>query len=322
MNNNELSHHIIDDLRRDWGAEFSDKKLAEWLDPLIQMNRCQEDLEDVECEDYQFVCSRRLYLHHDSLGKRLVKGEPQPHLEWHLKLIYHFGQAYFRMTFNAGKSVPININQHCYSAKGRVFDGHLGLDDWVIPFSAALILQDYDGAFELCEMNEELIDADIFTAGTQDKQFDKAMLRLLKGILYPESDINALLQDAAEKVFDPQAIGATRKGVEHRVEEVQYRYLPLISLIHAMYSAERETLYPEKLKAALEDHKAYWGRDEAPFENAYSSEHWIALLITALASLAYHRWGLQPTVKTLYMPEWMVKGEIDPRYRSKAEVFI
>lgn len=45
------------------------------------------------------------------------------------------------------------------------------------------------------------------------------------------------------------------------------------------------------------------------------------MLITALASLAYHRWGLEPSVDTLYMPEWMVKGEISPEFKSKAEVF-
>ncbi|AIW12819.1 Imm49 family immunity protein [Vibrio tubiashii] len=316
-----LEHHVIEYCQRNWGDDYSLLKLKQWLEPLINMTPCRDDLEGLAPKEYQFSCITQQEWHLEVLGKRLINGDPKSHLEWHLKLIYHLGQAYFRMTFNAGTEVPINVNQHCYSAVGKVYDSSLGLDDWVVPFSAALILQDYNGALELCEMNDSFIDADIFTASSADKQFDKAMLRLLKGVLHPESDIEALLKDAAQKVFDPQAIGSTRKGVDHRVEEVQYRYLPLISLIHAMYSSDRETLYPEKLKEALEDHKTYWMRNEPQHDNAYVSKQWMAMLITALASLAYHRWGLEPCVDTLYMPEWMVKGDISPEFKSKEEVF-
>ncbi|WP_238930477.1 Imm49 family immunity protein [Vibrio sp. S9_S30] len=341
MNNKVVIPHHNDEIRKKIDEEMARLDLAEdrkppseheWLTRMIDQSKpyVREDLEGVEMKSYQMRAISQVKPHFELLCERAMRGDPKAYLEWHLKLIYHFGQTFYRLNFNAGQSVPINVNQYSYQAVGKEFDAYLGLDDWVRIFSVALILQDYNGVFELCQMDEYFIDKDIHTASSNDKQFDKAMLRLLKGVMYPDADMDSLLKDAAEKVFQPEAIGRTRRNNDQRVDEVQYRYLPIISLIHAMFCSQRETLYPEKLKSAVEDHKAFWGRYTRPDEitdndidgsNAYNSEQWIAWLITGLASLAYHRWGLEPSVDTFYVPEWMVKGDISKGYKSKAEVF-
>jgi len=313
-NKMKLSHHVLADMEDDDSYE---QRLNQWLDPLIARIIRSKVLEDIEPSRYQ---RRLLYILENSqsvLGMLIVKGATKPEIEWVTKTIRDTGLAYYRMVFNAGKSVPISIDQSDYSATGRPTDCNLGLDDWVLVFATTLILQDYDAAYELCEMNEAYIDMDERPTGSDTRLFDKAMLNLFKGILYPDADMNILLTDAAAKVFQPECVGH-----EERQETVNYKYLPLISLIHAMYSPNREIAYPEKLQEALADHKTFFSQDEYPFDYAYESVYWIALTITGLAALAYHRWGLEPNVDTLYMPEWMVK-ELDIRTprRTYEEVF-
>ncbi|MGF1733220.1 Imm49 family immunity protein [Photobacterium kasasachensis] len=313
-NKMKLIHHVLDKYENDGKTQ---ERINTWLDPIIAREINSEVLEGVEPNRYQ---SHLIYVLENSqsvLGMLVVKGAPKLEIDWVTKTIRDTGLAYYRMVFNAGKSVPISIDLSDYSAKGRPTDCNLGLDDWVLVFATTLILQDYDAAYELCEMNEAYIDMDIRPTGSDSRSFDKAMLNLFKGILYPDADMNTLLTDAAEKVFQSECVGH-----EQRQETVNYKYLPLISLIHAMYSPNRETAYPEKLQEALADHKAFFSQNEYPFDYAYESVYWIALTITGLAALAYHRWGLEPTVDTLYMPEWMVK-ELDIRTprRTYEEVF-
>lgn len=310
LNNcNTLSHHIIDRESRENIA----RPLSERLEPLIARNMPPEALEGVSPERYQMQLTFRLDWCITTLGKLIIKKAPKDQIVWCLKTYRDVGLAYYRLVFNQGEFVPFSINQYEYEGMGKPTDFRLNLDDWVLVFACCLILQDYSGAYELCELNEAHIDLDARQNGPSNRAFDKAMLNLLKGILYPDADINALLVDAAEKVFKPECVGH-----EERQEAVNYKFLPLIPLIHAMYSPNRETAYPEKLQAALEDHKTYFGSPDEAFDSSY----WFAMTITGLAALAYHRWGLEPQIETLYMPEWIVKEpNIDSKRKTYRDVF-
>ncbi|MCM0148820.1 immunity 49 family protein [Photobacterium galatheae] len=307
---NTLSHHILDE-------EIDDGKLIErintWLEPLIARDMPSESLEGIASEGHQNILGIKQESLLWILGRLVVKQAPKDQIEWFLKSFRDHGLAYYRLVFNQGDFVPFSINQYEYEGVGKPTDFRLNLDDWVLVFACCLILQDYSGAYELCELNEAHIDLDARQNGPSNRAFDKAMLNLLKGILYPDADINALLVDAAEKIFKPECVGH-----EARQEAVNYKFLPLVPLIHAMYSPNRETAYPEKLQAALADHKTYFGSED----KAYDAGNWFAMTITGLAALAYHRWGLEPQIETLYMPEWIVKEpNIDSRRRSYREVF-
>ncbi|GAB6262907.1 Imm49 family immunity protein [Photobacterium sp. R1] len=307
---NSLNHHILEEEANDGQMQ---ERLNNWLTPLIAREMPPETLEGSASDAYQNILSLRLEPCLNTLGMLLVKGAPKDQIIWCLKTYRDVGLAYYRLVFNQGDFVPFSINQYEYEGVGKPTDHRLNLDDWVLVFACCLILQDYSGAYELCELNEAHIDLDARQNGPSNRAFDKAMLNLLKGILYPDADINALLVDAAEKVFKPECVGH-----EARQEAVNYKFLPLIPLIHAMYSPNRETAYPEKLQAALEDHKTYFGSED----EAYDSGYWFAMTITGLAALAYHRWGLEPQIETLYMPEWIVKEpNIDSSRRSYRDVF-
>ncbi|WP_330960140.1 Imm49 family immunity protein [Photobacterium sp. 53610] len=307
--NNALSHHILDKISAD--VDVSDR-LNSWLEPLIARDMPSEALEGIAPEGHQNILGIKQESLLDILGSLVVKQAPKDQIEWFLKSFRDHGLAYYRLVFNQGEFVPFSINQYEYEGVGKPTDFRLNLDNWVLVFACCLILQDYSGAYELCELNEAHIDLDARQNGPSNREFDKAMLSLLKGILYPDADMNALLVDAAEKVFKPECVGH-----EARQEAVNYKFLPLIPLIHAMYSPNRETAYPEKLQAALEDHKTYFSQ-----HHAFDAQNWFAMTITGLASLAYHRWGLEPQIETLYMPEWIVKEpNIDSPRRSYRDVF-
>ncbi|MDO6582143.1 Imm49 family immunity protein [Photobacterium sp. 2_MG-2023] len=310
MNNiNALSHHILDKVSAD--VNVSDR-LNSWLDPLIARDMPSEALEGIAPEGHQNILGIKQESLRWILGRLVVKQAPKDQIEWFLKSFRDHGLAYYRLVFNQGEFVPFSINQHHYDGFGKPTDFRLNLDDWVLVFACCLILQDYSGAYELCELNEAHIDLDARQNGPSNRAFDKAMLNLLKGILYPDADMNALLVDAAEKIFKPECVGH-----EERQEAVNYKFLPLIPLIHAMYSPNRETAYPEKLQAALQDHKDYFSQHH-PFD----AQNWFAMTITGLAALAYHRWGLEPQIETLYMPEWIVKEpNIDSKRKTYRDVF-
>ena len=163
-----IDHHYLE-IRKKIDSEVAALNLPEERMPPTMLERLtatidqskpylKEDLEGVEMKSYQMKAISQVKPHFELLCERAMRGDTKAYLEWHLKLIYHVGQTFYRLNFNAGQSVPINVNQHSYPAVGKEFDAYLGLDDWVRIFSVALILQDYNGVLELCQMDEYFID--------------------------------------------------------------------------------------------------------------------------------------------------------------------
>lgn len=81
MNKCTLDHHVIEYCQRDWGDDYSPIKIGQWLEPLINMTPCRDDLEALEPGRYQFNCMTQYGWHLKVLGKRLLKGDPKSYLE-------------------------------------------------------------------------------------------------------------------------------------------------------------------------------------------------------------------------------------------------
>lgn len=91
---------------------------------------------------------------------------------------------------------------------------------------------------------------------------------------------------------------------------IEYFNLPFLQVLTCILAGNTDG-YNEALQVALEKHRHYYEFIKDDFgEQRSKPQGWVSLLLTALCIMA-HKHNLVRTVKSDYIPEWLIEGDFN-----------
>lgn len=229
-----------------------------------------------------------------AFGNAVLAEVPHQQIVRYLQHIKEFGSANFAFVCRQGETFNVTINNDTFALTGGPAGAYLHTDVWEKVFYAAVTLRDKKAIEQLIQVPQSVFD----NANLRADAFDTALINLMKGLFEPEANMGDLLE-AALIAADPNAIASGRRRY------VQNILLPLMPVYRCIYTANAQDEFNEAMVEALEAHKKYWKKDEM------ERQGWISLPLMAAASHAYDLKGYQLTVETDYIPDFLVKNDVD-----------
>ncbi|MEL0633684.1 immunity 49 family protein [Pseudoalteromonas carrageenovora] len=230
----------------------------------------------------------------DAFGEAVLAEVPHQQIVHYLQHIKEFGSANFAFACRQSETFDVTINNDTFALTGGPAGAYLHTDMWEKVFYAAVTLRDKKAIEQLIQVPKSVFD----NANISADAFDTALINLMKGLFEPEANMGNLLE-AALIAADPNAIASGRRNY------VQNILLPLLPVYRCIYTANAQDEFNEAMVEALEAHKKYWTKDRR------KQQGWISLPLIAAASHAYDIKGYQLTVKTDYIPDFLVKNDFD-----------
>ncbi|EKE76629.1 immunity 49 family protein [Gallaecimonas xiamenensis] len=225
----------------------------------------------------------------DGFGNAIILGRPHNDSLRHLSLLKEFGVTNFAYMVNQGKTFQATIDGDTFELTGQPKTDYVDTDSWIKVYCAAVMLRDFDAISVLNQVSE----ATFISANLKPDSFDLALIKVLKGIFTPDSDMAALLKDAL--LCDD--IDDMRLPYAHHILS------PLLPLVRCIFTANAEAEFNQELREAVAMHKAYWSKDEL------EALGWVSLPLTALAVIAQDAKGYRMNFETDYIPAWIVNRE-------------
>ncbi|MEL0633685.1 immunity 49 family protein [Pseudoalteromonas carrageenovora] len=230
----------------------------------------------------------------NAFGEAVLAEVPHQQIVRYLQHIKEFGSANFAFACRQGETFDVTINNDTFGLTGGPAGAYLHTDVWEKVFYAAVTLRDKKAIEQLIQVPKSVFD----NANISADAFDTALINLMKGLFEPEANMGDLLE-AALIAADPNAIASGRRRY------VQHILLPLLPVYRCIYTTNAQDEFNEAMVEALEAHKKYWKKDKM------EQQGWISLPLIAAASHAYDLKGYQLTVKTDYIPDFLVKNDFD-----------
>ncbi|PAU37385.1 hypothetical protein CKF94_15995 [Vibrio coralliilyticus] len=248
------------------------------------------------------------------LGKLQRFDWDKPTAQWLLQEAAELMTVGFSIALNPDRQVMCQYAGFLFEAEGKTNQTSRDFFTWLNAFSLALITRDKEllETIWLFEESNIVPEPGGWSFDPEDR-FIKSLLAMLKGMFNPNADMAALIKTAAE-MSAPEYIDPLWR------DEANHLYVPLIPLVASMYTSDRNEAYPQAIEQAIRTYRAYFdlpAPDDSP-SFGWNSSQWVSFPITALASLAFQRYGLEPQVESYYLPLWWVKGDI-PNQRLRAE---
>lgn len=157
--------------------------------------------------------------------------------------------------------------------------------------SLALCLRDTDTAKLICRCEEDWLEF--------NEPFNVALFNFVRNIFVQDMDQTVLLREVKEK-SGPEHVD------EFRAPYVNMLFLPYLDVWVALLSND-EAHYKRAIYKAIELHYTFYND---PPEGAVTWTGDVALLISAVASLAYDKHGWQ-VPDTPYLPKWLIYKEFE-----------
>ena len=230
----------------------------------------------------------------NAFGEAVLAELPHQQIVRYLQHIKEFGCANFAFVCRQGETFDVTINNDTFALTGGPAGAYLHTDVWEKVFYAAVTLRDKKAIEQLIQVPQRVFD----NANLKADGFDTALINLMKGLFEPEANMGDLLE-AALIAADPNAIASGRRSY------VQHILLPLMPVYRCIYTANAQDEFNEAMVEALEAHKKYWKKDKR------EQQGWISLPLIAAASHAYDLKGYKLTVETDYIPDFLVKNDVD-----------
>lgn len=221
-------------------------------------------------------------------AQKAEKGlEGVPIMRFGLDLLH----AHYNLVSNPGQRHIFTLKDHVFRLEGRAEHREIMVDNWLLQLSLALCLRDADAVELICRCEEDWLE--------YPDAFDFALLKFVRNIFIQDADQTVLLREVMEK-SGPEHVD------EFRAPYVNKLFLPYLDVWVALLSND-EAHYKRAIHTAIELHYKFYND---PPEGAVTWKGDVALLISAVASLAYDKHGWQ-VHDTPYLPKWLIYKEFE-----------
>ena len=221
-------------------------------------------------------------------AQKAEKGlEGVPIMRFGLDLLH----AHYNLVSNSGLRHIFTLKEHVFRLEGRAEHRSIMVDDWLLQLSLALCLRDADAVELICRCEEDWLE--------YPDAFDFALLKFVRNIFVQDADQTVLLREVMEK-SGPEHVD------EFRAPYVNQLFLPYLDVWVAVLSNDAAH-YQRAIHKAIELHYTFYND---PPEGAVTWVGDVALLISAVASLAYDKHGWQ-VPDTPYLPKWLIYKEFE-----------
>ncbi|MBB1454340.1 immunity 49 family protein [Pseudoalteromonas sp. SG43-5] len=199
--------------------------------------------------------------------------------------------AHYNLVSNPGQRHIFTLKEHVFRLEGRAEHRSIMVDNWLLQLSLALCLRDADAVELICRCEEDWLE--------YPDAFDFALLKFMRNIFVQDADQTVLLREVMEK-SGPEHVD------EFRAPYVNQLFLPYLDVWVAVLSNDAAH-YQQAIHKAIELHYTFYND---PPEGAVTWTGDVALLISAVASLAYDKHGWQ-VPDTPYLPKWLIYKEFE-----------
>ncbi|TMO72192.1 hypothetical protein CWC17_14765 [Pseudoalteromonas sp. S3785] len=199
--------------------------------------------------------------------------------------------AHYNLVSNPGQRHIFTLKDHVFRLEGCAEHREIMVDNWLLQLSLALCLRDADATELICRCEADWLEF--------KEPFNVAMFNFVRNIFVQETDQTKLLREVMEK-SGPEHVD------EFRAPYVNKLFLPYLDVWVALLSND-EAHYKRAIHTAIELHYKFY---IDPPEGAVTWEGDVALLISAVASLAYDKHGWQ-VPDTPYLPKWLIYKEFE-----------
>ncbi len=199
--------------------------------------------------------------------------------------------AHYNLVSNPGQRHIFTLKDHVFCLEGHSEHRLIMVDDWLLQLSLALCLRDADATELICRCEESWLE--------YPDALDFALLNFVRNIFVQDADQTVLLREVMEK-SGPEHVD------EFRAPYVNMLFLPYLDVWVALLSND-EAHYKRAIYKAIELHYTFYND---PPEGAVTWTGDVALLISAVASLAYDKHGWQ-VPDTPYLPKWLIYKEFE-----------